>query len=249
MHTRSSMTKCPILLFALFFSLLACSENNEESKSIFLDPIEHLPDEGDINFENPKVGQRSRYRYFEAIYSYETKEVSFTYHMDTLVIAITEGSDGRWIVKEFLTGGSDSRSKKNSGWGHMVDSVFQSNLSLEDDSIYFYRDPEDWFVTFAFQKDQKFPFSLVSNDAPKNDSALPRFNIAVADNWTEYIEDFDYFGKLYPRLNIYYDYREVASDGWGYMYVYGPSDGIIRYTWISAWSPEKAVGWDLILRE
>jgi len=240
------------ILFVMTLSILSCSDVEKPSPiepPTFIDPLKDLPDEGDINFEDLKVGQRSRFVQFEMTYSYETKETNVTYLTDTLVVAITEKNEDHWIVKEFLTQNSISRTDKSSGWGTMIDSIFQSNLSLEGDSIHFYRNPEDWFVTFAFHQEQKFPLSLISDEGPENNSGLPLFSISNASRWTEYLKNYNHYDIVFPRLNIYFNYKEVAFDGWGYTYVYGPSNGLIRVAWVSAWTTNEADGWDFIPRE
>lgn len=234
----------------------SCTEPEEEDVleevvgEVFIDPLEGLPDEGELNFTAPEVGQRSRFVLFKATYSYETAAATFTYQPDTLVVAITEKKTDRWIVKQFLTAGSDSRVNKYNGfWGNMVDSVFQSNLKLENDSIYFYRDPEDWFITYAFPRPQKFPLSPVSGEAPERDNAWPLFTGSNPTRWTAFITNYDHRGKVFPRLNIYFNYTETGFDGWGYTYVYGPSDGLVRIAWVYAWTLNEAAGWDVIPRE
>jgi hypothetical protein len=249
-NQAGKVNRLPYLIIVMICFLLSCSESdNDEFITTFTDPLQGIVDQGELNFADPAVGQRSKFVLFKATYSYTSEEVTMVYQPDTLVLAITEQRSDRWIIKEFLTAGSDSRLKNNTGyWWNMADSVCQSNLRIDNDSIYVDRNAGNGFITFAFPQPQKFPFSLVSDQAPEYDNAFPLFQISNANRWTAYIENYDHRGTVFPRLNIYFNYTEVAFDGWGYTYVYGPSDGLVRIAWVSAWSPTEAAGWDLIPR-
>jgi hypothetical protein len=185
---------------------------------------------------------------FKAEFSNETNQATFSTQGDTLVVAITEERTDRWIITEFLTEGSLSRTGPNRYWWNMADSVCRSNLRIANDSISVDRNPTSRYITFAFPQPQKFPLGLVSDDAPERANADPIFGIANASRWTGYLENYNHYGSLYPRLNAYFNYTEVAFDGWGYTYIYSPTDGLIRMAWVSAWSANVAVGWDLIPR-
>ena len=241
-----------LYLIALCFVCITCSDGDSEPdpvpplKDEFVNPLEGLPDEGPINFQNPSIGQRSRFVLFEAEYKRPAGDVVFNYLTDTLVIAITGKKSEDWIIKEFLTEGSASRLPiEDTYWGFMADSVFLSYLHLDADSIYFYRAPQQWFITFAFHQDQKFPLSLVSDDFPENPNGLPLFG-SSGIRWMEFTKDFVRPGKSFDRLNMYFNYIEMRGDGHGYTYLYSPSDGLVRIAWISAWHLDDAAGWDWV---
>jgi hypothetical protein len=62
----------------------------------------------------------------------------------------------------------------------------------------------------------------------------------------QYTTNYTQFGQTFHHLNDFYDYHEMAFDGLGLMYAYGPSYGLVRWTWVSAWEQTIAKGWDLL---
>lgn len=255
-NQEKSLTEITLLwVFALAFTLLRCADPEpppidpvpeEEEPKEFIDPLAGVPDEGPVSFENPVVGQRSYYVLFEAVKTGDN--IDFQYKPDTLVFAITKKLSEAWEVTEFLTKGSNSRvNPENSYWGNWGDTLFLSYLQLELDSIHFYKDPEKLFVSFAFPREQKFPLQLVSDKYPNNPNGLPLFG-ASGTRWMEFTLSYTVFLKTFDRLNMYFNYTEMSGDGHGFTHVYGPSDGLVRTAWVSFWSSEKAVGWDLIPR-
>lgn len=235
-----------LLCFLISIGFTSCSDESDKEPE-FEDPLKDIPDKGPMNFESPEIGQRSRFVLFEATYSTLTEEVDFTYHPDTLVMAITDRSSETWIVTEFLTKGSNARLRPtNSPWGSVSDSVFVSNLVIDDDSIQFSRPGNSW-VSFTILKEQKFPLTLVSDDFPENVGGLPHFTGYLTTlRWMEYVKNYERLGKTFDRLNIYFDYRDVATDGSGLTILYGPTDGLVRMAWVNPWTPDVAAGWDLI---
>lgn len=237
-----------LVYFLISIGFTGCSDESDKEPE-FNDPLKHLPDKGTMNFESPAIGQRNRFVFFKATYSPTSGDVDFTYHPDTLVIAITGKSSETWIVTEFLTKGSNSRlHPANSTWGSTGDSVFVSNLVIDDDSIQFSRPGNSW-VSFTILKGQKFPLTLVSDDFPENVGGLPHFTGYLTSlRWMEYVKNYERLGKTFDRLNIYFDYRDVATDGSGLTILYGPTYGLVRMAWVNPWTPDVAAGWDLILQ-
>lgn len=241
-------------VFALAFTLIRCTDSEppvdpvpeKEEPKEFIDPLAGFPDEGPVSFENPVVGQRSYYVLFEAVKTGDN--INFQYKPDTLVFAITKKESGVWVVTEFLTEGSNSRVKpEGSYFGAWGDTLFLSNLEFESDSIHFYKDPDKLFVSFASHREQKFPLQPVADNVRKNPDGLPVFG-ASGTRWMEYTENLTVLGKTFPRLNMYFDYTEMSTDGYGYTYVYDSSDGLVRSAWVNYWSSDEAAGWDLLPR-
>jgi len=246
------MRNIALLLICLF--LANCSpddpttDNPTDDPEIVIkpNPLEGLPDEGPIRFDNPTIGQRSYYAYFKATYDNTTKNVNFEYTTDTLVLAITRQDADHWIVKEFLTDGSASNLPSGGVWSGWADSVFVRHLRVDSDSIYFTRPASANLFSFLFVGEKrKFPLQLVTDSTPLNPGCLPTFGYS-SEEWMQYTLDYTQFGQTFNHLNDYFDYREMAGDGLGFMYVYSPSSGIVRWTWVSAWEIFDAEGWDLV---
>ena len=235
--------------------LAGCVDHNIEeppddlTDEEFIDPLEDLPDEGPISFQKPKIGQRSAYVFFEATYTRSNGNVDLNYDTDTLIIAITGKESSSWIIKDFLTGGSKARlHPEDSFWGNVADSVFSSRLEIGSDSVHIFRHGARYATTFCFLVEQEFPLSLVADNFPQNEMALPFFGVG-GGRWMEYVKDFVRMNKTYEKLNIFFDNRWNEVDGPGYMHVYGADEGLVRNTMVNPWVPDEAVGWDIIPRE
>lgn len=213
-------------------------------------PLEGLSDKGPIRFDNPAIGQRSYYVFFDAEFDSQTEKASIQYSSDTLVLAITGKESVHWVLKDFLTDGSISRKDKTGGyWGGWVDSVFVRHLRLDADSIHIVRPPNAEFSSFVFQiferKKITFPVSLISYPAVLNANCLP-FDHPLGGEFMEYTLDYTQLGQTFDHLNNYFDNRGMEGDGLGYMYAYSHSVGVVGIAWVSAWDFNEAKGWDLI---
>jgi len=249
-----SQCKIVIGLLILSLALIQCTdpEPSIEREVIepveFVDPLEGIPDNGPISFVSPSIGQRSYFVLFEATLSRPSGNVNFEYLPDTLVLAITGKESDAWVVSEFLTEKSNSRLKpEDSYWGNWGDTLFTTYIRFELDSIHFYRDSDKLYSSFALHREQKFPLQLISDEFPQNPNGLPFFG-GSAIRWMEFTKDYTHFGKTFERLNMYFNYVEMTTDGYGFTYVYSPSDAIVRCAWVNAWSIDEAAGWDLLPR-
>src|SRR5262245_10528099 len=99
------------LVFILSLFVLSCSTDEPEPEVIddWEDPLEGLPDKGQIRFDSPEIGQRSRYVFFEATKKdYVSNEVTIKYRPDTLVLAIVGKEEDKFVIREFKTRGSEN---------------------------------------------------------------------------------------------------------------------------------------------
>jgi len=238
------------LLILLALTFLGCSS---EDPTISPDPeykkenpLEGLADKGAIRFDKPEIGQRSFYVFFNASESNTTHEISFDYFADTLVLAITGQEADKWIVKEFLTEGSNSVTSDDGHWGSVADSVIIRHLEVDADSAYFFRPQGTDPFSFVFVGASiAFPLLPVGDPAPLNANCLPILDYE-STSFMQYAVNYSQFGQTFEHLNIYFDYTPMNGDGSGFMHAYGSSFGIVRWTWVSYWSLGHADGWDLI---
>lgn len=240
-----------ILIFWLF--LIGCSSDDPDIDDPIVpksDPLEGLPDSGPVRFDDPVIGQRSYYVFFNAVKDPSSQEVSFQYDTDTLVLAITAKESGNWLIKEFFTNGSLSKLPSGGGeWTTIADTVIERHLQVTPDSLHFSVPPGgDYFAPiFPLFEGEKcsLPRSLVSDPEPLTTECLPLFGYA-STQWMEYTLNYTQFGQTFDHLNNYFDYRQMSGDGHGFMYAYGPLYGMVRWSWISYWDLNVAKGWDLI---
>jgi hypothetical protein len=237
------------LIFTLFIS---CVDHQFINNDVIIirvkpDPLKGLPDAGPVRFDNPAIGQRSYYVLLKASVNGATHEVVYEYGPDTLVIAITGKNASQWIMKDFLTPGSYSIQTDKGTFS--FDSVFVTLLEINADSIAFTRPANDiystYFFIFSYDGRLAFPLALVSEPSQQNPDCSPYFYLdhepmAYALNYTQ-------LGQTFDHLNVYMDYSEIATDGAGLMYIYGPSSGFVRMTAYNPWG-NNALGWDLIPR-
>jgi len=230
--------------------LFACSSDDpqviEEPLKVPDHPLKGLPDRGPIRFDDPQIGQRSHYVFFKATENNNTHDINFDYIPDTLVLAITDKEGDKWIVKEFLTNGSNSKTSADGAWVTFAHSVLVRHLAVNSDSAYFLKPAGADPFSFVFVGgSRRIPLKPVGDPAPLNVGCLPEIDYA-STLWMEYTVDYSQFGQTFQHLNNYFDYRPMATDGSGFMYAYGPSFGLVRWTFVNYWELDYALGWDLI---
>jgi hypothetical protein len=232
------------LLIALLLLCFIVSCSDDESRKVWPDPLEGLPDEGPVRFDDPAIGQRSYYVSFKAFDDDAIESVKYENHTDTVVLAITGKESVHWIVKEFLTEGSTIRQASDDS---SLDSVYVTMLRIDSDSIYLGNPSGEPYYSyfFAIRRDDLFtlPLSLITEPAKQNPTCSP-FSSRNADAM-EYALNYAQLGQTFDHLNVYADNSMTALDGPALMYAYAPSYGFVRMSVISPWIPDKATGWDL----
>ena len=239
-----------LFLIVVVGFLFACSSDDPQlnkDEDLPDNPLKGLSNKGPVRFDDPEIGQRSHYVFFKATEDNTTHEVNFDYFPDTLVLAITDKQEDKWILKEFMTNGSNSKTSDNGQWGTTVaQSVFVRHLIVNADSAYFFKPDEADPFSFVFVGESRIiPLKPIGDPAPLNVDCLPRLDYA-STRWMQYTVNYSQFGQTFQHLNNYFDYRPMANDGSGFMYAYGSSFGFVRWTWVSYWDLDHAAGWDLI---
>lgn len=224
-----------IILIVIFGG--CASEDPPPAKVIFKTPLDGLTDQGRVSFDNPQIGQRNHYLKFVAKKKTSSGEPEFVYKKDTLVLAITGKISDKWIVKEFRTIGSISNST-------LLDTtVVTHRMQIDADSIHFTL-PEGNSIHFSpIGKHLSFP--VAASDEIENKNCLPIFEYRTSI-WSAFTVNYTLFGEHFDSLSNYFDYTEMAGDGFGYTFVYGGSSGFTRIAWVSAWEISTADGWDLL---
>lgn len=240
--------KLKAIFFVLICAVLPGCTSDSANEVTPNDPLTGLPNKGPIQLDNPVIGQRSSYVYFTATRKDET--VNFSYPGDTLIVGITGFESNQWVIKEFLGEGSVSKKNKSTSgsgsWKGYADSVFVSNMKIDADSIYVTRPKTRAYNSFAFAgRNWAFQILQVADTEPSNATCSPAFRYD-SHVWMEYSKNYTQHGKTFDRLNIHYDYRDMATDGFGFMYAYNLPNSFVRISWISYWELNKADGWDLI---
>lgn len=233
------------LIVVLFLSfLIGC--NDDETTRTWPDPLEGLPDNGPLRFDAPAIGQRSYYISFRGYKEPNSQSVVYEYTRDTLVLAITGQESNYWIIKEFLTLGSDIR--QAAGADASLDSVYVIRLKTDTDSVYLGDPTGKSYYSYFFAIDQNklfsLPLSLIDEPAAQNPTCSPF--IARNSDAMQYALNYTQKGQTFDHLNIYADNSMTATDGPALMYVYGKAYGFVRMSVINPMVSERATGWDLV---
>jgi hypothetical protein len=237
-----------IIFIAMFYcTVVGCT--SDSTVVVPQNPLTGLPDKGPIRLSSPAIGQRSYYTFFTA--KDNTGNVSFSYPGDTLIIGITGFESDQWVVKEFLSDGSISKKKSTSSsafWKGYADSVFTSYMKIDPYYINVSRPANRTYNSFAFAgRNWAFQIADVLDTEPSNPQCSPAFYYR-STVWMEYSKDYTQFGKTFEKLNIHFDYRDMSTDGFGFMYAYQMPHGFVRISWVNYWELSKANGWDLIAK-
>lgn len=237
--------------FLTFSFFVSCIDHQSIINEVVIitvkpDPLKGIPDAGPVRFDTPAIGRRSYYVYFEAEEDHNTKVVNYEYSTDTLVMAVTGKKNNQWVIKDFLTPGSNSIQTKTGTFKY--DSVFVTLLDIDSDSLAFTRPASDIYSTYFFAfNSARFvvPLSQIAEPAPQNPTCSP-FLFFGSDTMA-YALNYTQLGQTFDHLNIYMDYSRVEVDGGAITYVYEPPYGFVRTTWFNPllWD---AAGWDLIPR-
>lgn len=230
----------PFLLLFVVFSACQKKEPLQDPPTApkWTSPLAGLPDEGRIRWDNLKVGQRSRYLYFEANGNSLTTNITPAYNQDTLVLAITGQDAQGFILKEFVIPDSVGTFMSDTIY------VYANHLKQEQDSLKFI--PEKPYNSLIFNS-TTHALSLSAFAAPVTEypEACPYLGYR-SDKWEGFTNQHTHLGHTYSPLNLVYDYIDMPADGWGYMYAYDVPNGLVRMTWVSFWTTDLAKGWDLL---
>lgn len=228
------------LFLGLFFS--CCSKNEPappaDGPPKWVNPLAGLPDEGRIRWDALKIGQRSRYLYFEANGQGHPAQVNPTYHQDTLVLAITGQDAQGFILTEFIIPDSAGRFVSDTAY------LKVNHLKIEQDSLQ-YIQSQPFNSNIFVDKTRSLLLTPFAPPIPEYSEAIPVFS-AKTEKWSAFTQQHSHLGHTYGPLNLVFDYRDMVADGWGYMFAYHAPNGLVRFTWVSWWSTDLAKGWDLL---
>ncbi len=234
-----------VIMLVLLSVVSSCADDDPVGKK-WMNPLEGLPDNGPVRFDEPAIGQRSYYVSFRAYNDNTPGNVRYEYITDTLVLAITGKETVGWIVNEFITEGSTSRQSADDDTP--LDSVYVTMLQIDADSIYIGNSSGESFYSnfFGIRGNSlfKLPLSLVAEPSKQNPTCSP-FASRNADTM-EYSINYTQLGQTYDHLNVYADNSMTATDGPALMYAYSASTGFVRMSAINPWVFDQATGWDLV---
>ena len=233
---------CIALAIAAFGLLFSCNKDESNSAKSF--------GTGDkIKFNNLEVGQTSKYVLFIGENYLNLNRSSFLYFTDTLVVEVISQDENGFLIKEVLTPGSASR--KEASNVPFPDSEFfyyLNNSEIEGENHLQIYNSEDRLKTRLFQmssqSDSVFPLHELdeleveiiswSTTQPSEDDILEA-----------YVINFENFNFVFPRLNVFFDKRDIKFGAPGTVNVYSEEFGLVRALQYNS-SNGRGYGWDLL---
>ena len=197
---------------------------------------------GDLELGNLALGQGQHYVGFSANGFPTHTNNQLNYRSDTLVQKVVKEDDNGFLIAEYLTDGSISRT--GNGPTIDADSVFRYYLRVENDTLLV-------LPTDEVQLRSHF-FGFAVNEFPAFD-LQPVLEPDVTDTWDgefcgsckKYarIGEWSVLGTDFSDLNVLIDTRASQVDGLGLLHIYDPAGGWLRGALHNPFLNES-LGWD-----
>jgi len=220
------------LFLFLALSIAAC---RDQGPSLDIEP----DFQSNVRFDQPVVGQTSRYIRFEAG-SCPTPSIGFAYLLDTLVLEVNKVEGETVTLTERLTPNSacvKTTDPYDDPWGGGVAAI-TLKLRITKDSA---RVLES---SGPFKQSRLFSFpNLAMPLAPISSPAV------TLESWypgnSGYLATHQQLGVFYDHLNAVTYYAPMAWDGAGGLYIYTAGLGMVRSGHRNGWC-QQGEGWDLL---
>lgn len=208
-------------------------------------PFADQPIDGDVELRDLRVGQGQRYVGFSTSGFPTHTNPNISHTTDTLIQKVVKEDDNGFLIAEYLTDNSISRTTFN-GPTSDPDSVFRYYLRVENDTVQVLPKEGEGQVRSHF-----FGFSINGNHPilALNAPATPD----VTESWdgefcgacekTAFIGEWEVFGAEYTNLRAHLDNRDVQVDGLGLFHIYRPEGGLLRGAFNNPFLNEGR-GWD-----
>ncbi|MEM6800599.1 MAG: hypothetical protein AAF696_04295 [Bacteroidota bacterium] len=221
--------KSSLFLFLICLAFLACEQR------ITFEP-EPEPVNGPISWGKPKVGQKSVYRFFEALYDKEQGLDTVVYARDTMWLEIIGKAGNVYQVEASYT-------------ITPITEIYQ--FSYNNNSLIWEESPANLGTQRLMPVDDlpiMFPLAaIVTPQLPDNHQLF--FESNCNENPCTAVKiDHSQMGKDYSQINVLGDYatRDLLSVGMYFFYNQG--EGFVRVSYKSPFFPIE-FGYDLIPKE
>ncbi|HAD13658.1 MAG TPA: hypothetical protein DCF33_14630 [Saprospirales bacterium] len=198
-----------------------------------------------IDLNNLSIGQKSKYLLLWGEEYRVGDGSNYFYLDDTLILEVVakDPQKGFMIEERF----------------HYLGDVYTSWLEDEKDDVfqYFLKVSQDTLsilpVTGSFYKSRIFKSEYNGLKLPLAPIDQPEAQILgwftnlsyCACNTKGFVKNYTQFGRIFPKLNLVVNNWPMASDGPGATFLYGPSEGFVRFSYYSAWTG-SGYGFDLL---
>jgi len=200
---------------------------------------------GQIRFDQPEVGQQSRYVLFQGSrYADPQAPDAWTYRSDTLIVEIVGQDDAGFLLEERLSEGSHARSADTAYLPH-PDTVYRYYMQVETDSVHFFAGEGPFTVSHFFQgalDSRKLPLDFIAG--PKTAFSGWKTDLPYCECYREaYAENSLILGQHYDHPNVIINNAATQHDALGFTYAYHLEGGLVRYYYVSWWF-QSGQGWD-----
>ncbi len=202
-----------------------------------------------INYENLEVGQISKYVFFIGEEYLNLTRCNYIYYTDTLVQEIISQDENGFLVQEVLTPGSASLN--NASNVAFPDAVFHYYLNVNEDSENNNLElvtKDARLKTRLFQLSSQTTSSLPMKELEEKEVEIIAWSTSEPniDGILEaYVLNYENFNFTFPRLNVYFDNRDIKFGAPGTVNIYSKRYGLVRALQYNS-SSGKGYGWDLL---
>ena len=208
-------------------------------------PFADRPIEGDLELRNLALGQGQRYLGFTTNGFPTHTNQTLTYTTDTLVQKVVREDDNGFLIAEYLTEFSASRSTFD-GPTADPDSVFRYYLRVEDDTLRILPTEGDAQLRshfFGFAINGNYP--SLALDAPTEPDVTASWDGAFCGGCrtSAFIDAWMVRDETYTDLRARLDTRASQVDGLGLLHIYRPEGGLLRGAFNNPFLNEGR-GWD-----
>lgn len=220
----------------------SCNKNNTS-----IDPLASLGNI--IRFDELEIGQTSKYIFFIGSDYTDLTKSNFLYYTDTLVVEIVDIDANGYLVKEYLT--DNSASKTGASNVPFPDAEFSYYINVDGETAEptLKVDSQDSRLKtrlFQFSSQTTTSFALEDNEDMEIDIIAWSTSQPLFDGILEaYTKDLEILEQVFPRLNVFIDNRDIPFGAPGTANIYHKRYGLVRSVQYNA-ANGKGFGWDLL---
>ncbi|HFA48691.1 MAG TPA: hypothetical protein ENJ95_06720 [Bacteroidetes bacterium] len=240
------MNNCFFIIFVAFIIFSACNKSGTDIPVIEQPPVTAdtiYYNENPIMYCGMAVGQKSVYVLLEGRHYYDTSVVDdFDYLPDTLVVEIIGEDEHGFLVKEYLTEGSDISLFQSY---FVPDSSYQYYLKIEDGFLHFFDFEDEFYIksSLFWGWEDSLDLNLFAQEV---DIVGWKTTFPYCEcEQMGYDPSFDLLGITYDDLNISIRNTDMQMDLPGTTFMYSNNYGMIRSSHYSWWT-QSGYGWDLL---
>ena len=194
-----------------------------------------------MNLRSLEVGQKFQYAGYFAKYHFLIDSFEIEYRGDTLELEVQSVENGRYLISERITLGSDMLINNKYD---LADSIFSNYWSIRNDTLII-EAPGNKLRWQHLYLDDRLPLSpFAGQELQSLEWKTMFFSPSITAEL--FIENYLLSNFTYDQLNILINNVPLQTDGTGKVTVYSAEHGIIRFSAYSAFPHTGSYNWDRI---